>query len=115
MGPRDGRLSRVVYIAAEQLVEHRAVQGRLQVLEPPGDVRTVQDAMVKELKPSADDYRRAFLYLSHHGGATCTERDPHCSICPLLKDCPEGKKRLKSVASDSFACAKFLTGSARKK
>jgi endonuclease-3 len=56
--------------------------------------RSVQDAMVRELTPSADAFRFAFLYLSHHGGATCTEGDPHCTICPLLKDCPEGKKRV---------------------
>ena len=56
--------------------------------------RSVQEAMVKELPASADAYRRAFLYLSHHGGATCTESDPHCIICPLVKDCPEGQKRL---------------------
>ena len=55
--------------------------------------RSVQDAFVRELAPSADAYRRAFLYLSHHGGATCTEADPHCSVCPLSKDCPEGQRR----------------------
>ena len=37
-------------------------------------------------------FRRAFLYLSHHGGATCTESDPHCAVCPLLKDCPGGTR-----------------------
>jgi endonuclease III len=56
--------------------------------------RLVQAAIARELPASADAYRRAFLYLSHHGGATCTERDPHCPICPLLKDCPDGQKRL---------------------
>jgi endonuclease-3 len=56
--------------------------------------RSVQDALTRELPASADAYRRACLYLSHHGGATCTESDPHCAICPLLKDCPEGQKRL---------------------
>jgi len=55
--------------------------------------RSVQDALARELPVSVDAYRRAFLYLSHHGGATCTESDPHCAICPLLKDCPEGQKR----------------------
>ncbi|MCU1381745.1 MAG: DNA-3-methyladenine glycosylase [Acidobacteria bacterium] len=55
--------------------------------------RSVQDAMVGELTASADAYRHAFLYLSHHGGATCTERDPHCPVCPLLNDCPEGQTR----------------------
>jgi endonuclease III len=55
--------------------------------------RSVQEAMTIELPPAIDAYRRAFLYLSHHGGATCTEADPHCSVCPVLKDCPEGKRR----------------------
>jgi endonuclease-3 len=55
--------------------------------------RAVQDALARELPVSADAYRRAFLYLSHHGGATCTENDPHCSVCPLLNDCPEGQRR----------------------
>jgi endonuclease-3 len=55
--------------------------------------RSVQEDLAGELIRSADAYRGAFLYLSHHGGATCTEADPHCPICPLLKDCPEGQKR----------------------
>jgi endonuclease-3 len=55
--------------------------------------RSVQEALTRELPPSADAFRRAFSYLSHHGAATCAERDPHCSVCPLLKECPEGRKR----------------------
>jgi endonuclease-3 len=54
--------------------------------------RSVQGAMIRELTTSADVYGRAFLYLSHHGGATCTESDPHCPVCPLLKDCPHGQQ-----------------------
>ena len=56
--------------------------------------RGVQHALVKELPASADAYRYAFLYLSHHGGATCTESDPPGVVCPLLTDCPEGKRRV---------------------
>jgi endonuclease-3 len=56
--------------------------------------RSVQEAMTRELPSSVDAFRRAFLYLSHHGGATCTESDPHCPVCPLLHDCPEGQKRV---------------------
>ena len=55
--------------------------------------RSVQEALTRELPPSVDVFRRAFLYLSHHGGATCTEGDPHCPICPLFSECPEGKRR----------------------
>jgi len=60
--------------------------------------RSVQEALTRELPPSVDAFRRAFSYLSHHGAATCTERDPHCAVCPLLKDCPEGKKRIAGMA-----------------
>jgi len=82
--PVDARVSRV---------GHRLGYG-----DAVGDfkkqARAVQNALARELPTSIDVYRRAFLYLSHHGGATCTETDPHCSICPLLKECPEGQKRL---------------------
>ena len=82
--PVDARVSRV---------------GRRLGYGKPGDdfrktARSVQQALSRELSPDPEIFRRAFLYLSHHGGATCTEGDPHCAICPLLKGCPEGKKRL---------------------
>ena len=35
-----------------------------------------------------DAFRRAFIYLSHHGSLTCTDRDPHCRVCPLAASCP---------------------------
>jgi endonuclease-3 len=56
--------------------------------------RSVQRALSRELAHDADGFRRASVYLSHHALATCTERDPHCHVCPLLQDCPEGKTRL---------------------
>jgi endonuclease III len=58
--------------------------------------RSVQDALAQELPGDVETFRDAFLYLSHHGGATCTEGDPHCAVCPLLDECPEGKKRTRS-------------------
>jgi endonuclease III len=81
--PVDARVSRVAR--------------RLGFGEERGDftktARSVREAAARELPADADAYRRAFVYLSHHGAATCAESDPHCTICPLLKDCPEGKKR----------------------
>lgn len=56
--------------------------------------RSIQSALTRELPASVDAFRHAFLYLSHHGGATCTESDPHCTICPLLEDCPDGQQRV---------------------
>jgi endonuclease-3 len=56
--------------------------------------RSVQESLLRELPGSIDVYRRAFLYLSHHGASTCTEADPHCFVCPVVKECPEGGRRL---------------------
>jgi endonuclease III len=71
---------------------------RLGYGDPAGDFRktsrSVQAAMSAQLPPEAAAFRQAFVYLSHHGGATCTEADPHCLVCPLLADCPYGQKRL---------------------
>ena len=60
--------------------------------------RSVQDGLTRELPPSVETVRRTFLYLSHHAAATCTEADPHCTVCPLLSECPEGKKRVGASA-----------------
>ncbi|MCC7416527.1 MAG: hypothetical protein IT176_05240 [Acidobacteria bacterium] len=56
--------------------------------------RAVRADVAGQLPASADAFRRAYLYLAHHGAATCTERDPHCHVCPLLADCPDGKARM---------------------
>jgi endonuclease-3 len=92
---------RMLLFAADQMIlpvdaRVNRVGRRLGYADVAGDFkkqsRAVQDALVRELRPSVDAYRRAALYLSHHGGATCTESDPHCSVCPLLRDCPYGQK-----------------------
>jgi endonuclease-3 len=58
--------------------------------------RSVREAACRELPSTLEAYQRAYVYLSHHGAMTCTEAHPHCTVCPLLKECPEGKKRMKS-------------------
>ena len=60
--------------------------------------RSVQHALTRELPRSIDAFQRAYLYLSHHGAATCTETEPHCVVCPLLEDCPEGQTRARVKA-----------------
>jgi endonuclease-3 len=57
--------------------------------------RSVREALCRELPSSIEVYRRAYVYLSHHGAMTCTEAVPHCTICPLLNECPDGKKRVR--------------------
>jgi endonuclease-3 len=82
--PVDARLSRVAR--------------RLGFGEPHADftktARSVREAIAKELPADVEAYRRAFLYLAHHGGTTCTEADPHCAVCPLLKDCAFGATKV---------------------
>ena len=55
--------------------------------------RAIRDAVARELSADVEAYRRAFVYLAHHGATTCTEADPRCGVCPVLKDCPEGQRR----------------------
>ena len=55
--------------------------------------RSVREAVAAELPETFEAYRRAYVYLEHHGASTCTEADPHCHVCPLLDECPEGKTR----------------------
>jgi endonuclease III len=53
--------------------------------------RSVQAAVVGELPATVDAYRRAYLYLAHHGATTCVEADPHCPVCPIAGDCPSAR------------------------
>jgi endonuclease-3 len=94
---------RMLLFAADQVIlpvdsRINRVGQRLGYGDAVGDFkkqsRSVQAALTRELTASAEAYRHAFLYLSHHGAATCTEADPHCAICPLLKECAEGLKRV---------------------
>jgi endonuclease-3 len=55
--------------------------------------RSVQRDVTAQLAPVTAAYQRAYLYLSHHGASTCTDTDPHCTVCPLVADCPEGMTR----------------------
>ncbi len=61
--------------------------------------RSVQAAIVPELAVSTERYRRAYLYLSHHGASTCAEADPHCAVCPVREDCPEGARRVHAATA----------------
>jgi len=98
----DGYARRILLFAADRCVlgvdAHVFRVGRRLGYDMGRDgvrksTRSVQRALSRELAHDADGFRRASLYLSHHALATCTEADPHCSVCPLLQDCPEGKTR----------------------
>lgn len=57
-------------------------------------IRSVQRRLGNELPDDLDAFRATFVYLSHHGSITCTERDPHCGVCPLVRECPHGQQEL---------------------
>jgi endonuclease III len=82
--PVDARVSRVAR--------------RLGYGDAEGDftrtARSIRRAVSGELPGTLEAYRWAFIYFDHHGAATCTESDPHCGICPLLRDCAEGQRRV---------------------
>ena len=64
----------------------------------PKTARVVREAVGLELSNTLDAYRRTYIYLDHHGSTTCTEADPHCHVCPLLRECPEGQQRQSRTA-----------------
>jgi endonuclease III len=65
--------------------------------DPRHLARSIRRAIVAELPRSLQTYRHTFVYMSHHSAATCTDADPHCTVCPLLAGCPEGERRLSSA------------------
>jgi endonuclease III len=77
--PVDARLSRVAKRLGYGSGDHTSW---------PALARSIRGAVAGDLPAETAVYRRAYLYLSHHGGATCTEADPHCRVCPLRRDCP---------------------------
>jgi endonuclease III len=85
--PLDARVSRVA-----QRLGYGTAQGGFA-----RTARSVRSALVAELPSDPVAFRRAFLYLSHHGAAACTEHQPHCAICPLLDECPSGRQRTNGV------------------
>jgi endonuclease-3 len=110
----EGGAYRMLLFAADQPVlpvdaRVSRVARRLGYGDTQGDftktARSVREAVSNELPPDIEAYRRAFIYLSHHGAATCTEADPHCPVCPLLPDCPEGKKRVSSTTPRAAAAS----------
>lgn len=79
--------------AAVSRVATRLGYGRQQT-DFTKTTRSVREAVVGELQHDAETFRRAYVYLANHGSATCTERDPHCAVCPLFKACPYGQRKL---------------------
>jgi endonuclease III len=59
----------------------------------PKIAKSIRQAIDPELGDRVTAYRDLYVYFEHHGGATCTETDPRCDECPLLKQCAFGQSR----------------------
>jgi len=59
----------------------------------PKIAKSIRHAVAPELGDRVEAYRDAYVYFEHHGAETCTETDPACDKCPLLKDCSFGESR----------------------
>jgi endonuclease III len=73
--PADPRVLRVAARLGYVTVEKQAV-------------RRARRQLGALLGADRDILRRAAVYLSHHAALTCTEREPHCRVCPLAPECP---------------------------
>src|SRR5206468_10504967 len=62
---------------------------RLGLTKETDPVKIEQDLM--PIVPQQDWALWSHL-LIHHGRAICQARSPKCEVCPLLADCPAGKK-----------------------
>jgi endonuclease III len=77
--PADPRVLRVAARLGYVSVERRAG-------------RRARRQLAALLGTDRDVLRRAAVYLSHHGALTCTEREPHCRVCPLARECPASER-----------------------
>ena len=55
--------------------------------------KSIREAVARQASTSLKTYREMYVYFEHHGTTTCTETDPRCGKCPLLKDCSFGQAR----------------------
>jgi endonuclease-3 len=75
------------------------VSNRLDLTDHQSDaVKIEQDLM--QIVPQQDWTLWSHLLIAH-GRAICQARKPKCKICPILNDCPAGKKFIKDgIAAD---------------
>ena len=64
-----------------------------ETADPRLRARAIRRTLAAELPADLETIRRTVLYLSHHGSVTCLEREPHCGVCPLGRDCAFNSSR----------------------
>ncbi|TSB46953.1 endonuclease III [Alkalicoccobacillus porphyridii] len=78
-------------IAVDTHVER--VSKRLGICRWKDNVKVVEETLMNKLPEHlwSDAHHRMIFFGRYH----CKAQSPQCSICPLLEDCREGKKRMK--------------------
>jgi endonuclease III len=61
---------------------------------PDSSLDQVCADVARELDHDPARLRGAITYLAHHALATCTDRAPHCGVCPIVDRCVEGRARM---------------------
>ena len=86
------RLPHLTAVSGQWLLLFAGRQARLpddpNLLRVLARLGTDRERLAAELGGVLTAVRRAALYLSHHGQATCVATDPVCRICPLRASCP---------------------------
>jgi endonuclease-3 len=68
------------------------VGSRLGLWRAGASFDQAHDEMLRLVAP--EDSYEVHVLLIRHGRRTCTARAPRCPECPLLRICPEGRRRL---------------------
>lgn len=74
------------------------VSKRLGMCRWKDNVKQVEDTLCK-IVPK-ERWTKTHHQLIFFGRYHCTARNPKCDVCPLLKDCREGKKRKKVIVDE---------------
>ena len=87
-----GRLPHLTTVSGQWMLLFAGRQARLpddpNLLRVVARLGTDVERLATELGGVLTAVRRAALYFSHHGRATCVAVEPVCRICPLSADCP---------------------------
>jgi endonuclease-3 len=70
------------------------VGGRLGLWPPKAALVSAHDELARLVGDDGEFAYEAHVLLIRHGRRTCVARAPRCPECPLLRMCPEGRRRL---------------------
>ncbi len=85
------------------------VLGRLGILDPETEREAEMQALLERAVKNPRVWETHAL-VKRHAWELCTPEDPACADCPVLKACPEGKRRLDEARKEAAEKKKTKTG-----